>query len=117
MEARGKGIDWVVAPAGNEIERTEPVWWGITIGGAAFAVKALNADEAVAKAQETSGCYSFPFMFAELHGEEYQPQFDERYPKGGTKRIIPFSMVEWPEDPTNMTDEQKLAFERLKPKG
>lgn len=107
---------WLTEPPA-ERELTEPEWWGITLGSTLYGVKALTADEAVDKAQSAfadrfgSG---FPIFFAELHSEDIQPEFNVRYPDRDIVRLIPFSAVEYPEDPNQMTPEQTEAFEKLR---
>jgi hypothetical protein len=112
-DLQNQGHEWLQRPAGDEVDRTEPVWWGVTLGSLAYAVKARKADEAVTKAQAARGGTPFPIFLAALHGEEYQPQLDELYPDRDVVHLIPLSMVEYPQDPSQMSAEQQAAFDRL----
>lgn len=103
-------------PFSEQDKTAVPKWWGISVGSMAFAVKASSGVEALLDVEDVffDGKESLLAIVAP-HTEEAQREFDSRYTSHGSKtiRVIPFSSVEYPEDPKMMTDEQKAAFDKL----
>jgi hypothetical protein len=95
-------------------ERTEPIWWGVTLGSSVYAVKAFNEDDAVTKAQDLLGGEPFPIFIVHPHDEGAQPLLEALYEGRDAVHVIPFSPIEYPEDANNMSAEQQQAFDRLK---
>lgn len=110
---RMQKYQWLITP---EMDRNGgPRWWGISEGGLLWAVYSPTPDEAIIMIEDNrDGKPMLPFFFVDEYPEDIQTQLVEKL--GGKKvvRLIPFSVEEWPEDPANMTEEQKAAFERLK---
>jgi hypothetical protein len=97
-----------------QIERTDSKWWGVNVKDLMFAVNARKANEAITKTQGRIGSTLSQIYLVEPYKEEFQRQFDERYPDKDIVQIIAFSLVEYPEDILNLTDEQRFAFDKLK---
>lgn len=105
---------WLVGP---ELDKTGgPKWWGFSEGSVVHAVRAFSPDEAAAILEEHHGHELFPLFFVELYPDDAQPEFEAKFSGREIVRLIPFSDIEWPDDPESLSEEQKAAFERLKPK-
>jgi hypothetical protein len=106
---------WIIEPEMSKV--SAPKWWGVTIYNAGFLVKASSAEEAVLDVEDHLEYTDEPSMFPMVHAheDELQPQLEAKFGERKLMRMIPFSMEEWPDDPNNMTQEQKMAFDRLRP--
>lgn len=106
--------DWLVSP---EEEKTDkPKFWGITVGDSVWLVKAASAEEAVLDLEDHFELGREPlFMFiTDPYDDVIQAELDDKYPEGGIRRLIPWSIVEWPENSSELTDEQQVAFDKFK---
>ena len=101
---------------GTTPEFEQPVWWGLTVGSLAYAVRAKNSRQAIGVVAASLGRTSEDMVMVPTivhpHDEESQPLLTERYPERELVRVIPFSMVEYPENVANMTPDQTEACER-----
>lgn len=103
---------WETEPPRNETG--QKVWWSISLMSVLLTVYADTAEEAIqAVEDEYNHGMELMMFFVSIESDETQeklePHKDEKI-----VRLIPFSNVVWPEDPDNMTDEQRGAFDRLK---
>lgn len=110
---RMQKYQWLIRP---EMDRNGgPRWWGISEGSLLWAVHSATPDEAVIMIEDArDGAPMLPFFFVDEYPEDIQSQLHEKLADKEVVRLIPFSIEPWPEDPENMTEEQKAAFERLK---
>lgn len=105
--------DWMVAP--EQDKTASPKFWGITVGSSVWLVKAASAEEAVLDLEDhfELGLETLFMVFIDSYDDKIQAELSEKYVDGGIRRLIPWSIVEWPDDPNAMTSEQKAAFDRL----
>lgn len=103
---------WLRTPETNKT--SDPKWWCISEGGVLYAIRAFSPDEAALTLEEFHGNDLFPVFFVEICPDDEQEGFESRFKGHQVVRLIPFSNVEWPNDPSTLTDEQKAAFDRLK---
>lgn len=110
---RMQKYQWLITP---EMDRNgSPRWWGISEGSLLWAVHSATPDEAIIMIEDSrDGMPMLPFFFVDEYPEGIQTQLVEKLGDKKVVRLIPFSIEEWPEDPENMTKEQKAAFDRLK---
>jgi hypothetical protein len=98
-----------------DVDKTKgPRWWTLSIGSLAYAVYASSPAEACVMAEDELETDTFFFVFADERDEEKQAKMQDIVGEGvKIRRLIPFFDVPWPEDPDNMTQEQKNAFSEL----
>lgn len=104
--------DWIIQP---ELEKKAvPKWWGITNVNQVWLVKASTPEEAVLDLEDHFDMRLEPLfmVFTDPYDDEVQEQLTSKYPDDNIRQLIPFSIVEWPSDPDNMTDEQQVAFDK-----
>lgn len=109
--------EWIIErPDAEKDKVSAPKWRGITSGRALYAVRAATDEEAVLDLEDhlETGLDPLPMFFVEVYGDETQTELQTRHGTGGVHRLIPFSNVDWPEDPENLTPEQEAAFDRLR---
>lgn len=116
---RAEEYAWLKEP---EVDKVQPVrWWviGDCMAPLVYAVRAKSPDLAAAildeHYKEMSG-FGLSWFDVDKLEEEYLGRFDSQFahPEIEVVRLIPFSRVPYPEDPNNMTAEQKEAFDKLR---
>lgn len=95
----------------------ESAWYGVSIGDLAYMVRATDGETALNHVllEELGSVPSENIVpsFVHRHEDEYQDEITSRYQDRSTVRVIPFSMVEFPEPDSELTDEQQQAFDKL----
>ena len=81
---------------GETPEFEESVWWGLSVGSLAYAVKAKNSQAVIDRAATllgttAEGIIAVPTI-VHPHEDSIQPVLDEKYPNQDIVRIIPFSV-------------------------
>lgn len=106
--------DLIIAP--EEDKTATPKFWGITVGSTVWLVKATSAEKAVLDLEDhfKLGLEPLFLFFADPYNDEIQTMLSKKYADGGIRRLIPWSIVEWPDNPDTMTDEQIAAFDKFK---
>jgi hypothetical protein len=106
--------DWIIAPEQDKTAAAK--YWGITVGGQVWLVKAGSAEEAVLDLEDhfEMGLEPLFMSFTDPYNDEVQAELSDKYADGGIHRLIPYSLVEWPKDTNNMTNEQRAAFDKLR---
>jgi hypothetical protein len=112
--ARAMKHNWIIEP---EIDKkAAPKWWGITNISQLWLIKASSAEEAVLNLEDHFDMRLEPLLmvFADPYDDQVQEDLASKYPDDAIRQLIPFSIVEWPKDPDNMTEEQQAAFDKLR---
>lgn len=107
--------EWAIEPESSKT--STPRWWGISYFNQVWLVKASSADEAVLDLEDhlERGVEPLEMFFADPYNEAIQAELTTKYTDGRTvRRLIPFSLVEWPDDPESMSGEQQAAMEALR---
>lgn len=106
--------DWLIEPELDK--KAAPKWWGITNINQVWLVKASSAEEAVLDLEDHFDMRLEPLMmvFTDPYDDEVQEELASKYNDDAIRQLIPFSIVEWPKDPDDMTDEQQAAFDKLR---
>jgi hypothetical protein len=106
--------DWIIKPELDK--KAAPKYWGITYGSSVWLVRASSADEAVLDLEDQfdTGMEPLFMCFADPYDDNTQAELSTKFPDGNIKRLIPYSIVEWPNEPDNMTEEQQAAFNILR---
>jgi hypothetical protein len=103
---------------GPEHDRSPSVkWYGVTDISLVYAVAARTPEEALTQLNEyhheITG-YDLMMPIITEYPDEIRQQLREKYGERLAVMLIPFSTVEYPSDPDNLTEEQQAAFDRLK---
>jgi hypothetical protein len=89
-----------ILKSGKTPEFEEPVWWGLTVGSLAYAVKARNSQGAIDRVASSLGRTGEDMVvvptFTHPNEDSVQPLLDERYPDRDLVRVVPFSIDEHP---------------------
>jgi hypothetical protein len=104
----------------SEVDKTKQTNFWLVDSGMGLVFLAKSNDQSIATAiidehvEKFSGA-GLMMSFTEPLEDEYVQQFEQLMEDGREfVRIIPYSRVPWPDDPNNMTIEQRAAFDRLK---
>lgn len=100
----------------NEVDKTSaPKWWGVTVASmGSFLVKASSPIEACLNVEDVLECYGERMAGpVRPHADEIQEVLEEQYKGRKVIEMIPYSTVEWPSDPDNLTEAQIAAFDAL----
>jgi hypothetical protein len=106
--------DWIIQPELDK--KAVPKWWGITNVNQVWLVKASSPEEAVLDLEDYFDMRLEPLfmVFTDPYDDDIQEELVAKYPDNNIRQLIPFSIVEWPKDPNNMSDEQQAAFDKLR---
>lgn len=96
------GVEQRGIPQETAQNQPEPTWWGITVGGMAYAALAPNRETALDLTFEAIGVprtNDVP-VFTHIHDSEYQQPLTEKFgSEQRAIRLIPLSMEPWPQKP------------------
>jgi hypothetical protein len=103
---------------GPQHEEIQGIWWAISRGELAYAAFGLNKEEACRRvAQDVGVSYESMYLvpvLASVYDKEWQQRYTEEIGERAVTRIIPFSNEPWPDDMSNLSEAQRLAFDRLR---
>lgn len=103
---------------GKEADRSRDVkWYGVTDISLVYAVAARTPEEALDQLNnyvQAEHGYSLNLPMIMEHTPEAHEELRARYGERLAVLLIPFSNVEYPTDPDNLTEEQQAAFDRLR---
>lgn len=116
MTFNAEDLEW----RGEEPDRRpdHAKWYGVTDMSFTYAVAGTNPEQALANLDEYNrnelGLLGLIMPMIHEHDPETQDALRKRYGERLAAMVIPFSIVEYPEDGAEWTDEQREAFDRLK---
>lgn|GEM_PF-5327500 len=112
---RSLSRDWHGEPDTGQDKLRAPKYWGISYFGQSWLVRASTPEAAVLDLEDhmERGLEPLEMFFIDALDDDIQSELSDKYPDGGVRRLIPYSMVEWPDDPNALTLEQQSAFDNL----
>lgn len=104
------GVGKEIISTSGEMPERDLLWWGVTRGSLLYAALGKSPAQAMLSVSDVIGItvdeLELVPYFVEEYPEDAQQELIRKFGERKAVRLLPFSLVEWPQDMNNLTSEQ-----------